>query len=48
MAKLFPVRIILVKPLDHLFRDGFGAYPSQLINFFSFWAVSIQRPELAA
>lgn len=48
VAELLPVRIVFVKPLDHFFRDRFRAYPSQFINLFSFWTVSIQRPELTA
>lgn len=48
MAELFPVRIVFVKALDHLFSDRLRAYPSQLTDLFSLWAVGVQRPELAA
>lgn len=48
VAKLLPVGIVFVKSLDHFLSDGFRAYPSQFIDFFSFWTVSVQRPELTA
>lgn len=48
VAELFPVRIVFVKALDHLLGDRLQAYPGQLTDLFSVWAVGVQRPELAA